>query len=229
MDYAGRLGGGFPWIESVRIGATVIAGVPIKGALDGASGAVTVTNSTFVDIIGVTQEAVTYVTAQQTDGSDADRTVKTIINPDAVYKAKLSGGSTEDTALPVATVDTADSTGLSVETDLTMTNYDNGTIWGLSGANKGRVRKIDEISGAHASVLVPFEAIAVGDTFLVSSLHQFGLAAEVELTDLFTQVLNTGAVSGHVEVSTLRLITEGRNDSFALLVWRDMVFNVGVT
>jgi len=229
MDYAGRIGGGFPWIESVRLGATVVAGAPIKGALDGASGAITITNSAFLDIIGVTQEAVTYVTAQQTDGSDADRTVKTIINPDAFYKAKLSGGTTEDTALTLATVDTADSTGLSVETDFTMTDYDNGTVWGVSGANKGRVRKIDEISGAHASVLVPFEAIAVGDTFLVSPLHQFGLAQTVELTDAFTQVLNTGPVSGHVPVTVLRLLTEGATDSFALLVWRDMALNCAAT
>jgi len=228
MDYAGRIGGGFPWIESVRIGETVIAGVPIKGALDGASGALDVENTTnFIDIIGVTQEAVTYVTAQQTDGSDADRTVKTIINPDAVYKAKLSGGSSNDTALGVATVDTADSTGLSVETDVTMTIYDNGTIWGLTGANKGRVRKIDEISGAHASVLVPFEGTAVGDTFLVSPLHQFGPLQTIEFTTDISQINNAADPASNVPIMCLRLLTEGTTDSFALILFRDMALNPG--
>ena len=224
MDMAYILGGSYPHIAKMRIGESVSQGVPLVGAMDGESGAQEISNTAFVNVLGVCQEDVTYSTTQATDGSDLDRVAACIINSDAVWKAKLSGGATEGTLLPVATVDTADSAGLSVETDVAMTIYDNGTIWGLTGANKGQVRKIDEISGAHASVLVPFLAVAVGDTFLVSPFHQGGPTLTVELTTLMTEVNNAADPTSNIPMTPIDLLTNGRGDSFMLFMFRDHAF-----
>src|SRR5690554_4264038 len=129
MQLAYILGGTNPHLASVRIGESVEAGQPLTAAADNGAGAVKATTSNAADCLGVAQEDGTYTTTQATDGSDIDRTVKCIINPDAVWKAKLSGGATEDTPMDVITVTTADATGLLVtdaNTDTTL--YDNGTI-----------------------------------------------------------------------------------------------------
>ena len=221
MDMAYILGGSYPHIASVRIGETVHAGVPLVAALDGEAGAQEAAVDGAVDCLGVCQEDVTYSTTQATDGSDLDRLAKVVVNPDAVWKAKLSGGAADDALLPVLTVDTADSAGLSVETDVDTGNYDNGTVWGLSGANKGQVRKVDEETGNHISVLVPFLAISVGDTFLASWLHQFGPNQVVQLTTSLKQI-DHAAATAHatdVEVVCVDLLTNGRGNSFALIMF----------
>jgi len=221
MDMAYILGGSYPHIASVRIGETVNAGVPLVAALDGESGAQQAATDGAVDCLGVCQEDLTYSTTQATDGSDLDRLAKVIINPDAVWKTKLSGDASDDTLLPVLTVDTADSTGVSVETGEAALEFDNGTIWGLTGGNKGQVRKVDEITGNHFSVLVPFLAIAVGDTFLASHLHQFGPTQTAQLTTSLKQI-NSAVATAHatdVEVVCVDLLTNGRGDSFALILF----------
>lgn len=224
MDLAYILGGTNPHLASVVIGETVNQGVPLLGALDGESGAQQCSTTAAADALGVSLEDVTYVTAQQSDGSDAERTAKVIINPDAVFKAKMSGGATADTLMVVGTADTANSAGvlISADEDYSSPSMDNGAIWGLSGANKGRVRKIDELSVADASVLVPFEDIAVGDTFL--TFPAFPLASLPNNLQLTSDLKQINAQIAHGTGAEFILVAadfEGRGDSFAYVMFND--------
>ena len=215
------IGGGYPWLANVTIGADVREGVPLLAAVTTDDGAIECTATAAADAIGVCQETVTHVTAQQTDASDAERVAKVIVNPDAVWKAKMSGAAAEDTAMVLFTVDTVDSAGTSVETDGDATHALDGTIWGLSGANKGRKRKVDATSGNHFSVLVPFEPIAVGDTFLAFPTFPFCNTNNIQLTTNLTQVRDDIAVGTGIEAIMVGGEFNGRNDSFAYLMFND--------
>jgi hypothetical protein len=225
MQLAFVIGGGAPLVLPLMIGGTIVAGSPVVGALDGDAGALAITNAAFANILGVSLEAVTHVTAQQADNSDSARFAKCVCNPDAVFKAKFSGALTPDEPLPVLTVDTADSAGTSVETDTDTGLWDNGTVWGLSGANKGRVRKVDEEAGNHISVLVPFEAIAVGDTFLATPWFVGGPNLTAELTEPgLGQLSANTAIAGHVPITMVSGEFNGRGDSFGYIMFRDHAF-----
>lgn len=230
MQMAYILGGSNPHLASVRIGESVSANQPLIGAADGGSGAIKAAVDGAIDFVGIAQEAGTHTTTQATDGSDIDRTVKVIINPDAVWKAKLSGGSGEDTAMGVITATAADATGLLVtDSGTDTTTFDNGTIWGLSGSNAGQARKIDALSGNELSVLVPFLGISIGDTFLGTYLHQFGPNMTAQLTTNLTQIdsgIGTDPATD-VELTVIDLLTNGRNDSFALVLFKAHVLHRG--
>jgi hypothetical protein len=110
-------------------------------------------------MIGVNVDAAgTYVTAQQSDNSDTARLTSIIINPDAVWKMLMSGGSTEGTALALQTVTTASTDGLAVTTATTWTGteFDEGVTWGFEGANAGKARKITSTSSTAGTVTVAF-------------------------------------------------------------------------
>ena len=226
MRLAFIIGGGAPLVLPLMTGGDIVAGGPVKGALDGDAGALAVTNSAFANILGVSLEDVTHVTAQQSDGSDAARFAKCVCNPDAVFKAKFSGALTPDTLLPVLTVDTQDTAGTSVETETDTGFWDNGTVWGLSGANKGRVRKVDEEAGNHISVLVPFEQIEVGDTFLAVPWFVGGPNLTAELTEPgLGQLSANTAIAGHVAITMVGGEFNGRGDSFGYIMFRDHAFS----
>ena len=205
MEFSYSLSGSAPIIKKYQIGeAMATAGVPVEiETLANVAGVLLCETTTCADSLGVTLDAqATRNTAQQTDNSDPAVYVSVIINPDAVYKVKMSGGSTSNTAITTQTNTVADSTGL-LTTLALGTAYDDGYIWGYTGANAGVLRKVTAVGGTNEVPIIacPFD-IAVGDTFLAATfgpgalngvqltttLEQADVTADIQSTDNFRVV-----------------------------------------
>jgi hypothetical protein len=191
MRFAGLLSGNAPCILKFQVGETfAAAGVPavVAGSNDG--GVKKATTITAVSAVGVTLDTATYATAQTSSGADPSAMVSVIINPNAIWQAKLSGGATENTALSLGTEDTGSTTGLLVSTnvDYSSPSFDEGLIWCTLGANAGAARKITSLSGADAVPSVAFtNDTAIGDQFIALPFNFMGKQF-VQLSTLLTQV-----------------------------------------
>ena len=153
MEYAFAFSGGSPIIKKYQIGeAMADGGVPVLVGGAGNAGLSLASTTAASDLVGITSNPQdTLVTAQQSDNSDPAREISVIINPDAVYRAKLSGGATSGTDLTAHTVTTASATGLVVTASgstFDSPELDEGTIHCISGANVGITRKITSTSGS---------------------------------------------------------------------------------
>jgi hypothetical protein len=171
MRFAYSLAGNAPVIKKYQIGETLnagIVGIPMEyPTLSDTDGLLMCETNSCVDALGVSLDNPgTRQTAQQSDNTDPARLVSVIVNPCAVYRARLSGSSTSGTALTPLTNTVASATGL-LTTLALGTAYDDGVIWGYTGANAGILRKVTAVGGTNETPIVafPFD-IAVGDTFL---------------------------------------------------------------
>lgn len=201
----------------------------IPGA--GNAGMVIATTTGAADMVGVNLNSVTYVTAQTTDGSSTLRRLDLIVNPDAVWKMKMSGGATENTALTLYDVTTASGAGTAITTgdDWTSPEFDEGYIWGYDGANAGASRKITSTSSTAATVTVAFDQdTVVGDNFLRCPYSPIQ-GTTIQLTTLLTQADASIAVATGAQFKTVELYLrdqtdQGRTNSFVLAVAGDHVF-----
>ncbi len=230
-----------PVVKKFQVGETMAnAGVPVLVGGSGNEGIALASTTAAVDLVGVTLDTATLVTAQQSDNSDTERTVSVIINPGAVYKAKLSGGATDDTALALHTVTTASTTGLVVTTATAWDSptFDEGLVFGYEGANAGKGRKITSVSSTAGTILVAFpNDTAVGDTFMrlpfVSS--PYGMEDQfVQITTNLTQVDASVAVDTDnanfrvVELKIRDAASQGRTNSFAFLLGYGSIYSGGL-
>lgn len=205
------------------------AGVPVRIPTSSGTGVVLATTTAAADLVGVTSDTVTYVTAQQTDGTSAERLVSVNINPTAVWSCLMSGGATEGTALTLYDITTASTDGLTVTTGDSWTNFDEGVVWGYSGANPGQARKITSSSATAATVTVAFDYdTVVGDNFMRAPYWPCQ-TTNVQLTTNLYQVDASIAVGTGAEFTVVGLIlnhigAEGRTKSYALIYSRDHVF-----
>jgi hypothetical protein len=229
MDFAFAFSGGSPVSKKFQIGETMAnAGVPVVIGGAGNEGLALPTTTAAADLVGLTENAATLLTAQQTGNVDPAAYVSAIINPDAVYKARLSGGATTGTDLTTYTVTTASTTGLDVVTGDDFSNFDEGTIHCISGNNLGISRKITVGDATDASVTVafPFD-IAVGDKFIVVP-YTPGENQFVQLTSDFLELDASAAVdTDNNNFRVLDLILNGVSDSYALIVPFDHLFAAG--
>ncbi len=188
MELFGLLSGGYPVIKKYQIGeAMATKGVPVVvGGAGNAGLMLGDTTTASVDLVGVTLDSqATLVTAQQSDNSDPSRVVAVVTNSDAMWRARLSGGAAADTALAIGTVDNAVSNGLTVDTNITYTNFDEGSLFGYKGGSVGILRKIISVSSTIATVAVAFPiGSVVGDEFL----HVPFSAGEVQFVQLTTNL-----------------------------------------
>ncbi|MCP4900114.1 MAG: hypothetical protein GY906_24350 [bacterium] len=172
MEYSKMLDGGHPLVMSFQVNETLSqAGIPVLAPGAGDAGVQISTTTSWANAVGVTLDTATYVTAQQTDGTSAEREVDVVISPGAIFKALMSGGATSGTALTQYPVTTASATGLVVTTssiaDWASPQWDEGVVWGYDGANAGQKRKVTSVSGTAATVTVAFDQdTVVGDNFL---------------------------------------------------------------
>ena len=232
MEFHYQLCGGAPIIRRYQAGATMAtAGVPVTANPDTTGGLALATTTAAVLCVGVTVDTATLVTAQQTDGSDPERTVGVIISPLAVFKAKLSGGATANTALGTLAETLGDATGLLVTFATASNAMDNGSIHGYTGANAGYGRK--NITGATTTAVphVAFPAdIAIGDTFIQLP---FWYCSDhyVQLTTLLNQV--DGSVDTDTDNANFRVVDldvrasndSGTTNSSVHLIIADHMFN----
>ena len=234
MEVRGLLGGGAPVIKQYMAGTTIsTAGIPVLGAVDAATdlgsvepmGASAPVNtgsqvglcldtSGTVAATGITDSAVLFVSV--------------VVNPDAILRAKMSATTTADTALTLGTTTAASADG-TVTTGVT--TFDNGAVWGFSGANVSEFRRSDDTSG---SVSINFPtAIASGDEFL--AVHGFPCSVEltsVETFDLTTDLTQIAAETAVVDMNDFALVDmelndasdSGRTNSFYHLIANNHLF-----
>ncbi len=228
MDYAYMLGGGAPLMMKYQVNETLAdGGIPVLAPGAENAGVQISTTISWANAVGMTLDAATYVTAQQTDGTSAEREVTVIISPDAVFRALMSGGSTEGTALTRYPVTTASATGLVVTTssiaNWASPEFDEGCVWFDDGANVGAKRKVTSTSGTAATVTVAFDQdTVVGDNALRAPwwfLDDTG--NNIQTTDLLYQadasiVVGTG---GAAKIIDMELNSVG--DSSVLFIFDD--------
>lgn len=231
-------GGSTAIVKKYQVAATnTTIGVPYLKTAAAGSGVVLATVSGAVDYVGVNVDAAgTYVTAQQSDNSDTARLTSLIVNPTAVFRARLAGGAANE-ALTARTITTASTDGLSVITsafDPNSPDLVDGTVWGYSGANAGKSRKITATAANDATVVVAFPYdIAVGDQFLYANVSPTGpILAQftTNMTELDASVLLSGdATVITVEMILNDLAAEGTTHSYALIQFADSLFSGSLT
>jgi len=235
MELAYTLSGGAPIIKRFQIGVTNNnSGVPYTVPAGGTAGVVIGTTTGATDLVGVSVEPPgTYNTAQQAGNADPETTVALIINPDAVWRALMSGGATENTALALQAVTTAATDGLSVTTgaEWSSPTFDEGHLWGYDGANAKIARKITSVSSTAATLTVALpNDTAVGDNFLRCPYTPMQTVT-VQLTTNLTQAdasiaVGTGAPYRVVELVLNDQSLDGRTNSFVLFASNSHALNL---
>ena len=235
MDYAYSLDGSAPLKMGFQIGE---AGFTVGGivALEpaGSSGGVATSSTTsMANAVGVTVDAAdgAFVTAQQTDGTNVAREVTIIISPNAVFRALMSGGAAEGTALTRYPA-TADSTnGLTVTTasiaNWASPDFDEGTIWFDNGANVGQFRRVISVSSTVATVEQAFnQDITIGENLLRCPWYPLGITDQLQTTTLLTQADATIAFGTGGATKTIDLELNSVGDSFVTFILDDHLLRV---
>ena len=240
MEYAYSLSGvAAPVMKRYQVAATnTVIGRPYLKVADGGVGVVLGATTDATDFIGVNVDAAgTYAAGQNTDGSDNAKYTTLIINPMAVYRARLSGGATDGTALTARTVTTASTDGLTVTHsafDASSPEMDEGVIWGYSGANAGVYRKITSTSSTATTVILAFPRdTVVGDTFLVAPIYPTR-SIIAQLTTNCTEIDATAAISGDAENIVVEMLLNdiagsGLTQSYAYIQFADNLFGATIT
>lgn len=229
MQYLGCFSGASPVIKRYKVSATgMTPGVIACAGPDGSSGEMIVTAATatanqigtLIDASSTVGETLTYSTVQ----GAAEAIYGVIINPDQIIRAQMVMGAT-GTAMTQDTIVTATSSGLTTVGGVSVASpdMDQGTVWYTSGANVGRYRKIVSTSSVTATVVVPFAANAVGDTFLYAGISP-GLQGITLTTDVQKCRADIAVATG-VNVTAIDMERNGINDSFVHVVLTDGVFN----
>lgn len=233
MEYAYLLNGaGAPLKMGFQVNATMAnAGIPVLAPGAGNAGVQLSTTTSWANAVGVTLSTATFVTAQQTDGTSAEREVDVIISPQAVFRALMSGGAADGTALTLFDVTTASATGLAITTgdNWTVPQFDEGVVWGYDGANAGAKRKITSTSTTAATVTVAFDQdTVVGDNFLRCPYNP-GQTETLQLTTALDQAdasiaVGTGGTWNTVELLLLDIGGNGRTNSYVFAKFQDHEF-----
>ncbi len=227
MEVSGYLRGGTPVLQKYQIAET-FTNAGVIGTIDvsGEAGVNLVTTANAVDMVGVSHDAGTYSTTQGTGTSSAESVVTFDIRPDAIIRARMSGGATSGTSLSAQTETTGETDGLVVTTGATWSSptFLDGTVWGLTGNNVGQDRKITAVDGTTGTVDVPFDNnILINDTYLRAPFHPHS-SVTVELVTDFTEVDASAAISGDAELACVYLLLNGVGDSYAFFTSKDHFF-----
>ena len=233
------LGGAGPVIKKYRVGAGApdftVAGAPAVVAATTAAGVLPQAAATVGINLGLSLDTAIYTTTQAADMIEGQ--ISLVVNPDAVYRLRMSGGATAGTALPLITNSVASTSGLTV----TITTGDivpnsptmlDGTLICLTGNNVGQRRRVTTVSATELTVLVPFpNDIAVSDTFTVVPYFPGGVTATGVNGDNLTLTTTPGTLAteaqaaaasstagvryGHVDISyDVNSPSRGRRDGF---------------
>lgn len=240
MEFSYDLSGGSTAIvKKYQVAATnTVIGRPYVKCADGDVGIVLGSTTNATDFIGVNLDAAgTYAAAQNTDGSDNAKYTSLIINPLAVYRARLSGGATDGTALTQRTVTTASTDGLTVTHsgyNSSSPDLDEGVIWGYSGTNAGVYRKITGTADGTTTVILAFPRDdAVGDTYLLAPIYPTR-SIVAQLTTNCTEIDATAAIATDCEMIVAEMILNdiagnGTTQSYAMIQFADSLFGATIT
>ena len=228
MQESGHLCGGAGLHKKFKIGASIVsAGIPV---IDGTAGVIPCTTTDAADTPGLGLDTATYSTTQATVLAAGDEAFVTVsIRPDLIIKALMSGGATEGTALTTLSNTSASAGGTTItDADVGTATPVTGTVWCVTGNNRGQSRIITTFNSAQDIVVtVPFtRTIAVGDTF-----HQCPWAKEpgagagnVQTTTLFTQADATIVAGTGLVAAVVDLELKGSTDSYVLFITPDHAY-----
>lgn len=235
--------GSVPVVKKFQFGVTLTqTGIPFTVPAANTAGVVIGTTTGATDLVGLSIDQggdraggvqSTYTTTQGTGAASAERVVSLIINPFAVWAWKISATEVADVALLLQTVTTASAGGTAVTTaaEWSSPTVDEGVVWGFSGANAGRFRKVTSVSTTAGTVTIPFDSpIAVGDVFLRAPWWPMQ-AVTIQLGTNLTQadasiVVGTGAPFRVVELRLRDGSDDGRTNSFVLGVSNSHALNL---
>ena len=240
MEYAYSLSGAAaPVLKRYQVAATdtTIGRYYLKAA-DGGVGVVLGSTTDGTDFVGVNVDAAgTFAAGQNADGSDNAKYTALIVNPLAIYRARLSGGATDGTALTARTVTTATTDGLVITHsafDASSPDMDEGVIWGYLGANAGVYRKITATSTTSTTVILAFPRDdAVGDQYLVAPIYPTR-SIVAQTTTNNTEIDATAAIAGDVELIVTEMLLNdlagsGLTQSYAYVQFADNLFGATIT
>lgn len=228
MQFMGTLSSSTPVIKKYKASATgYVQGIVMLRSAGNASGQMsTSTTTSFADAIGLLADngnnagsSITYSTTQ----GDPEAVFGVIVNPDMMLRALMVTGAT-GSSITADTIVTAASNGLTAVggTSVASPDMDEGILWYTSGANVGKSRKITSTSSVTATVIVPFAANAVGDTYCYAGVN-IGLTGVTLTTDLL-KVRADIAVSTGASATCIDLELNGATDSYIHLVLGDQVW-----
>jgi hypothetical protein len=232
MDYAKSMSGVAPFKMGFQINETLAnGGIPVLEPPGNGAGVAISTTTSWAKAVGVTLDAGTYVAAQQTDGTSAEREVTVIINPDAIFRALMSGGATEGTALTLYPITSEASDGLTLTTssiaDWSSPQFDEGVAWFYDGVNAGQKRRVTSVSSSVATVTVPFDNGTVnGDNVLRAPYWFLGDAQTIQTTTNLYQAnvaiaVATGGTAKIIDMELRDQADDGRSKSFVLFLFDD--------
>lgn len=238
MQAVNRLDGSTDYrIIDFKISATVVEGQPVIVAADGAyGGSITdPTTTSLADCAGIVIGATSHnphgggagtLTYSTTQG-DTEGMARVIVNPDLVFRARMSGSATTGTSLTTFTNTAASTAGTTLSSaSLGTATMDNGTVWCIGGANLGKSRRVTTWTNSTSLVVtVPFpKTIAVGDTFLVCPFQPV-MGTKVQLTTDFLEADAIIVVGTGAEATPLELVLNGPSDSYVHFIAADHAFN----
>ena len=212
MEFAYLLGGGAPVVkkylasEVVSVAGIVMESAIVTTAADGGSVTLPTADSAAANRhVGINIDTAENFPADP-DGqtnAEANLYVNVIINPNAVFRAKMSGSAAADTALATSTP-----SGGGDAHDVQITSFVGGAIWGYTGGNAGIVRKADETDG-HVGIGFP-NNIATTDTYIaVLSFPGNGLATNGYFHDLTSDLTQLHAQTAAVTDTDNFVIVDG--------------------
>jgi hypothetical protein len=227
MEIIGTLSGGAVVMKRYQAGTSISnGGASISGAITAGTdlGSVEVTGKStapVVHTVGVNIDTTTETAIDATTGTDSSILVTVGVNPDAIIKAKMNTGDTEDTALAQLTPSSASSTGVTVNATALL----NGPIWGYSGNNASSVRKCSNTNGA---VAIAFDSgVLTTDRYLFGAVYPCTALASAnhfwDLTANSTQVVSSTIITDTDNFVCLDLELrdsgdDGANNSFVHMI-----------
>lgn len=232
MDFSYTLSGATPRFKKMILGVqSDVKGVPLIAGTGGLAGVIKASTTAAVDFIGVQHNVpkTTYQTAQNADGTDNASVAEVVVNPDAVFKAKLCGGATSGTDLTAIATTATSATGLTATFTTLAGTYDEGSLYCVTGANKGITRRIASIAANVATMTVAFPAdITSGDTFVALPYAPDTANQYVQLTTDLTELNVTVAVdTDNANFRVLELKMDEVGNSYAMVIAVDHMYGQG--
>jgi len=224
MQYLGNLSASTPIIKKYKASAAQLIGTVVIKSAANASGQISTSTTTSIANAlghvldnGMGNAASGPISYSTTQGAD-EAIFGVIVNPDQILRAQMVTGAT-GTAITADAIVTASSNGLTFVggTSVASPDMDEGIVWYTSGANVGKSRKITSTGATvTGTVIVPFAANAVGDTFQYAGVN-IGLQGVTLTTDL-TKVRTDIAIATGATFSILDLELFGTGDSYVHLL-----------
>jgi hypothetical protein len=232
MKLAYTLDGSAPILKKLKLGASVAtAGIPvIADASNDYGECIPATTTSAADTYGVAIDTGTYTTTQS--ATMVEGVVTVIINPNAVWKALMSGGATSGTTLQVLESTVQSTAGTTItDSSVGSATMAGGTAWGVAGGNVGHSRIITTFnSGTSIVVTVPFpQDIETTDDYAQCPWSRNGSNGNLQLTSTFEQANAAIVVGTGCEVAVVELDLNGLTDSYVLFKLTDHVLGGYIT